>query len=1500
MSRCEYRELLHGGAKIVFNRSIRGECNTRVFEAMAAGALLLQERENREVSDLLEAGREYVAYGPDDFEGVIEHYLTHDEERRAITEAAWARRDEFTYAACWRRALATLEPEWVEIREQAARRASARVIASVSAGVWAAVSGGGVHELRAALGGLHTESGGLRKASTHPTEEAVAANAAGVLAGTANDAAHCFAAALRLDPGFAVAGLNRAEALTQAGRGAEAVTQALQALALFERGALMSDVSLDAPHFPPGFDLLGVEWERAGWHNAGSRDGERDEKRNLLSCWLHSLLADLTGDLDHYRAAARARPDLRPFKAALGCALGRANQMAEALPILGEAVAANPFDRQAARALCQVLKNLGDWPERAAFVREQMNLHRAAPGKVPLENWIREEPPPSGLERTSIIILACNEVEFTRLCLESVLKHTQGDYELILVDNASTDDTPRLFEEMRTRPGPARVEVIRNETNLGFAKGVNQGLAAARGEFLVLLNNDTVVTPDWLGGLIGWSLCDWPRVGLVGPMTNYTAHPQLIEPGYRELAGLDEFARERRRQFKGKALDVPRLTGFCLLVRRAVLERIGGKLDERFGLGFFEDDDLSFHARQAGFKLWAAQDVYIHHFGSRTFTGLGIDTERQLLDNFQIFRAKWGDEAAANYRMRAGQSRTDCQSVLRQGVVGRVESSRPAGGDRVAPAGLEDSTRPTRPGFELASAARPKVSLCMIVKNEEKNLADCLGPIRDVVDEVIVVDTGSTDRTWELAEALGARVFDFPWQDSFSAARNVAIEHARGEWIFWLDADDRITPENIAKLKRLFAILDGSNRAFVMKCVCVAATPGETETVVDHLRLFRNDPRLRWTYRVHEQILPAIRATRAEVLWTDVTILHTGYTDEVLRRKKLDRDLRLLNMEYQEQPDDPFTLFNMGSVLRELGRTAEALAMLERSLARSHPNDSIVRKLYSMIAQCRQQLGSLDAALATCGQGRALYPNDAELLLVESMMLREKGDPRGAEQRLQELIAGRDDDHFASVAVGLRGYKARHTLAVLYLAEGRHSEAEAQWRAALLDNPFYLPAQAGIGEALLRGGKWDALDKHLETLGKLGPQAEEEAELLRGRALIERQEFAAARAAIARATERFRRSVNLRVLYAHALLREGTDIPAAEEALLAVLALAPDHVETKNSLAALQAWRQPAPVEAAPRILVLCTDNPAPSGGVRRLYRHVDVLRAQGVPAWVVHEKPGFRCQWFANDTPVLALGQAAIRSSDFLVIPEIFAANLAQLAPGVRKIIYSQNAYYTFRGWPREGLNGQCPYRHPDVLATLAVSDDNLAYLRYAFPNLPAHRVHYGIDPVFAPSWPKRRALAFMPRKNADDALQVLNILHARGALTGWELVSIDGQPEEQVAERLRSSALFLSFGYPEGCPLPPLEAMASGCVVAGYHGRGGREYFDPAFSHPIEAGDIIGFARTVEDLLRQEQAEPGLLESQGRLASEFVRANYSPEREARDIVDIWRNILGPLQQVV
>jgi tetratricopeptide (TPR) repeat protein len=497
---------------------------------------------------------------------------------------------------------------------------------------------------------------------------------------------------------------------------------------------------------------------------------------------------------------------------------------------------------------------------------------------------------------------------------------------------------------------------------------------------------------------------------------------------------------------------------------------------------------------------------------------------------------------------------------------------------------------PTAVVHVAPAGPRPRVSLCMIVKDEEENLPACLGSVADLVDEVVVVDTGSTDRTREVAARFGVRVFDFPWCDSFAAARNEGLRHATGGWIFWMDADDRLDEANRARLRTLFAGLGEDNAAYVLKCLCLPDGSGTT-TLVDHVRLFRNLPTLRWRYRIHEQILPALRALGGEIRWADVVIHHTGYQDPALRGKKLERDLRLLRMQQAEQPDEPFTLFNLGSVYNEQGRPAEALPLLQRSLELSQPADSIVRKLYALVAQCQRQLNRPREALAACRAGRGHYPDDVELLFQEGLILRYLGDLAGAEACWVRVLHTPAGQHFGSVHAGLRGYLAHHNLGLLYQQQGRPAEAEAQWRAALAQEPGFAPARLGLSDLLLAGGRWEQAEAEADRL-EAQPGAAVHAGVVRGRVRLGRREYAAAKEALTETCARFPEAVAPRVFLSYAYLQEGVDMEGAERALRAVLALDLGQAEARQNLTLLLSRQgRPPDLPAAPPALAGCTDE---------------------------------------------------------------------------------------------------------------------------------------------------------------------------------------------------------------------------------------------------------------------------------------------------------------------
>jgi tetratricopeptide (TPR) repeat protein len=314
-----------------------------------------------------------------------------------------------------------------------------------------------------------------------------------------------------------------------------------------------------------------------------------------------------------------------------------------------------------------------------------------------------------------------------------------------------------------------------------------------------------------------------------------------------------------------------------------------------------------------------------------------------------------------------------------------------------------------------------------------------------LVDEIVVVDTGSTDRTRDIAQRFGARVFDFPWVDDFAAARNESLLHATGDWIFWLDADERIDAPNHTKMQRLFAELGRKNKAFSMKCVHLPEQGGLLGAESRSVRLFRNRPEMRWQNRIHEDIMASLQAQGVSVVRTDIAIHHTGYLDPVARGLKNERDVRLLLMDYAEGADKPSTLLNIGKLYLAMGRPADALAMLQRGLEISNPSHRPVRGFYRLIVECYRGLGQKKEALTACAAGRAHYPLDAGLRWQEGQVREEAGDADGAESCYLQLLQDLEPDDLTDTPAGMLGFLARHRLASLYSKQGRAAKARALW-----------------------------------------------------------------------------------------------------------------------------------------------------------------------------------------------------------------------------------------------------------------------------------------------------------------------------------------------------------------------------------------------------------------------------------------------------------------------
>lgn len=321
-------------------------------------------------------------------------------------------------------------------------------------------------------------------------------------------------------------------------------------------------------------------------------------------------------------------------------------------------------------------------------------------------------------------------------------------------------------------------------------------------------------------------------------------------------------------------------------------------------------------------------------------------------------------------------------------------------------------------------------------------------------------------------------------------------------------------------------------------------------------------------------------------------------------------------------------------------------------------------------------------------------------------------------------------------------------------------------------------------------------------------------------------------------------------------------------------------------------------------IYYLCPDTNKPRGGVKVIYEHVDILNGAGFSACVLHKKKGFRCNWFDNSTTIFYLSKWMFHKKDFIVIPEFYAKyfsaeNRAAKKSKIfwstyknpsKKIIFNQHSYMTFNGHTLTPNDLRTVYGEKSIIAVLVVSEDNKRYLNYVFPDMKIFRVHNSIDSgLFNYQPDKKRQICFIPQKNHDEFVQLINILNQRKVLRDWSLVPIENKSRKEVAAILRESMLFINLVYQEGFGLPSAEAMVCGCTVVGYHGMGGKEFYRPEFCFPIETGNIVKVARTVEEVLELFNKNPQYLLDRASKASEFIRRNYSPEIQKRDVLEFW-----------
>jgi GT2 family glycosyltransferase len=250
--------------------------------------------------------------------------------------------------------------------------------------------------------------------------------------------------------------------------------------------------------------------------------------------------------------------------------------------------------------------------------------------------------------KVSVVMLCYNNLEFTKACIKSLLGvGTYSNLELIVVDNGSSDGTKEYMQELKSEVGHLRLIV--NENNLGFSAGNNVGIKAATGDYIILLNNDTYVTPGWVFGLVR-HLRRNPKLGLVSPVTNNIGNEAKIDVDYADMESMFLESFKYTSSHRRELLYVPTVAFFCVAFSRELVEKVG-LLDEQFGQGFFEDDDYCRRVSDAGYQVAIAEDVFVHHELSATFSKERKERRQELFEiNKKKFEEKWGEWKPHEYR----------------------------------------------------------------------------------------------------------------------------------------------------------------------------------------------------------------------------------------------------------------------------------------------------------------------------------------------------------------------------------------------------------------------------------------------------------------------------------------------------------------------------------------------------------------------------------------------------------------------------------------------------------------------------------------------------------------------------------------------------------------------------------------------------------------------------------------------------------------------------------
>ncbi len=378
-----------------------------------------------------------------------------------------------------------------------------------------------------------------------------------------------------------------------------------------------------------------------------------------------------------------------------------------------------------------------------------------------------------------------------------------------------------------------------------------------------------------------------------------------------------------------------------------------------------------------------------------------------------------------------------------------------------------------------------RISLCMIAKDEAEFLEDCLKSVQGIVDEIVLVDTGSTDETVAIAERYGAKVIHSEWRNDFAYARNIALQHATGDWILVLDADER--------LRNGEAIIEGARHPQFTGYLIEIVNPvdfNDPDRIFLHryIRMFRRLPILHWEGAIHEQIVSDDPDAKLKFATLEkAQIIHLGYERSIVERKrKAERNIAILESVLKEHSDDWFQLYNLANTLYTEGEYERALPLIERACTLSPTNSDCTPHSWFIWIDSLTNLGKYEEAIAVGHRALEQVSNHPLIHFALAVAYQSEGEPETAYHHLQKvresaIQIGLLDAQTGNLRVGsgftgdptVATYRWHHRMAEVLMALGRFAEAKSHIDAYRAQRP-----QDPIG--LILSGEWFRLQDQRE------------------------------------------------------------------------------------------------------------------------------------------------------------------------------------------------------------------------------------------------------------------------------------------------------------------------------------------------------------------------------------------------------------------------------------